>query len=43
MYVCRRLSKAELDTIVLRALGAENIRKHNALLLALLADVRDLC
>mmetsp|Transcript_3121 Transcript_3121/g.10324 ORF Transcript_3121/g.10324 Transcript_3121/m.10324 type:complete len:152 (-) Transcript_3121:606-1061(-) len=49
MYVCRRLSKSELDTVVLRALGSENIRKHNTLLLALLSDVRrfliviDLC
>mmetsp|Transcript_3119 Transcript_3119/g.10305 ORF Transcript_3119/g.10305 Transcript_3119/m.10305 type:complete len:310 (-) Transcript_3119:91-1020(-) len=38
MYVCRRLSKSELDTVVLRALGSENIRKHNTLLLALLSD-----
>ncbi|KAJ8602367.1 hypothetical protein CTAYLR_004205 [Chrysophaeum taylorii] len=38
MYVSRRLSKRELDTVVLRVIGVDNIRKHNALLLALLAD-----
>ena len=38
MYVCRRLSKSELDIVVVRALGPSNIRKHNALVLALLSD-----
>lgn len=39
MYVSRRLSKRELDKVVVRVLGVGNIRKHNTLLLALLADV----
>lgn len=39
MYVSRRLSKRELEKVVYRVLGVENIRKHNKLLLALLADV----
>lgn len=38
MYMSRRLSKRELDKIVTRVLGVQNLRKHNALLLALLAD-----
>lgn len=39
MYVSRRLSKKELEKVVYRVLGVENIRKHNTLLLSLLADV----
>lgn len=38
MYISRRLSKRELDKVVCRVLGIDNLRKHNALLLALLAD-----
>mmetsp|Transcript_16094 Transcript_16094/g.19699 ORF Transcript_16094/g.19699 Transcript_16094/m.19699 type:complete len:95 (+) Transcript_16094:34-318(+) len=40
LYIVRRLSKSELEVAVTQTLGYENVRKHNTLLLALLADVR---
>ncbi|KAJ1461347.1 hypothetical protein M885DRAFT_507276 [Pelagophyceae sp. CCMP2097] len=38
LYIARRLSKRKLDSVVLRTVGLENVRRHNDLILALLRD-----